>query len=222
MFLGVGTNCTQCPGLEEGACCFSDGSCQHTDAFTCASLGGQFHGIGSSCEFCSPQGLAPYTWTISASPTNPTVHITAATFGVTAYYLWLYCCDLPGGLQDGMSAAEFAILSGGPTHLATIPQNGFLNAGSTTNLLLAVAGCPCGPVVAANLLVISLPGTMALAPSSTQTKGTVDCSPNPSLWAINWAGLGIGGVPPPSKGNPGCFVTNLEQKSWAKIKAMYR
>jgi hypothetical protein len=63
---------------------------------------------------------------------------------------------------------------------------------------------------------------MALAPSSTQTKGTVDCSLNPSLWGIEWIGIGIGGNPARHKGAGSCDLTNLERKSWARIKAMYR
>jgi hypothetical protein len=46
-----------------------------------------------------------------------------------------------------MAAAEFGIASTGVVHLATSPQNGFLNAGITTDLLLAVGGCPGGRCV---------------------------------------------------------------------------
>jgi hypothetical protein len=164
---------------------------------------------------------SPYTWTISASATNPLVNTTAPTFGTAFYKLWLYCCDLPGGLQDGMASAQFDVVSAGPTHLATIVKNGFLNAGGTTNLLLAVGGCPCGPINAADLLVVSLPGTMALAPSANGTKGTVDCSPNPSLWPIDWIGLGIGG-PPPGKGVGNCIIVSVEESTWGSIKGLYR
>jgi hypothetical protein len=167
------------------------------------------------------QPAAPYAWTISASATSPFVNTTSPTGGVATYRLWLNCADLPGSLQDGMAAAEFAVVSVGVTHLATTPVNGFLNAGSTTNLLLAVGACPGGPVVAADLLVLSLPGTMSLAPSSTQTKGTVDCSPNPSLWPIDWIGLGVG-LPPLGKGPADCAPVSVEEGTWGQIKGLYR
>jgi len=150
---------------------------------------------------CAPPaaaGESPYEWTISASATDPFVNTAAATGGLATYYLWLACCE--EAQVDGMTAAEFDLVASGPAHLATIPQNGFLNAGGTSNLLLAVGGCPCGPLLAADLLVLALPGTISFAPSAaTGTKGTVDCDPNPALHPIDWVGIGIG-VDPPGKG----------------------
>jgi hypothetical protein len=150
---------------------------------------------------------APYEWSISASNVDPFVN-TETTPGLHTVYLWLVCSDLPAGYQDGISAALFAIVTSPPgvnLHVATMPVNGFLNAGSVTNLLLAVSGCPAGPVVAANLLIIvNAPGNMCLAPSQDGTKGTVDCSQNPQLWPIDWVGLSIlGGSPCSKQGVPG-------------------
>jgi hypothetical protein len=172
---------------------------------------------------------APYEWTISDSNASPYVN-TDLTTGFHTVYLWLACCDLPGTLQDGMAAAEFAIVTtppGANLHIATNTGGGigpFLNAGTTTDLLLAVGGCPCGPVVAAALLVIiNVPGTMALAPTSTtQTKGTVDCSLNPSLWPMDWIGLGLLGTPAPSKGTALCMPISVEESTWGEIKGLYR
>jgi hypothetical protein len=169
---------------------------------------------------------APYEWTISDSSADPYVN-TDATTGFHTVYLWLACTNLPAPLQDGMAAAEFAIVTSPPganLHIATNVQNGFLNAGSVTNLLLAVGACPPGPVVAANLLVIiNVPGTIALGPSSTQTKGTVDCSQSPSLWPIDWIGLGLLGTPAPGKGNQHCEPDDsVEESTWGNIKGLYR
>lgn len=220
-FLGVGTNCTECPSVV-GACCFSDGSCQQTDASTCAALGGQFHGVGSSCNFCNVQGLAAATWTISASPQDPFANVVSQpTFGVVERYLWLACCQFPFQ-PEGIAAAELGISSTGTIHLATTPQNGFLNAGTTADLLLAVGGCPCGPVVAATLLVLDQPGAMCFAPSSVSgVKAAVDCRANPEAWAMHWTGFNNTGGQPCEKGF-GCTLTSLEQMSWGRIKGMYR
>jgi hypothetical protein len=170
---------------------------------------------------------SPYEWTVSDSNTDPYVNDDTTT-GFHTVYLWLACSDLPAPLQDGMAAAEFAIVTSPPganLHIATNVMNGFLNAGSVTNLLLAVGACPPGPVVAANLLVIvNVPGTIALGPSSTLTKGTVDCSQSPSLWPIDWVGLGLLGTPAPGKNkHPGCEpVVSVEESTWGNIKGLYR
>src|SRR5262245_55926834 len=113
---------------------------------------------------------APYVWTISDSNVDPFVN-TDTTTGFHTVYLWLVCTELNDpDIPNGMAAAEFAIVTspaGVNLHIATNVQNGFLNAGTPTNLLLAVGGCPGGPVVVANLLVITnAPGNMCLGPSS--------------------------------------------------------
>lgn len=113
------------------------------------------------------------------------------------------CCERGRSTTFGVSRMRLV--------LATTPVNGFLNAGGTTNLLLAVGGCPPGPVVAANLLTLSLPGSICLAPSAQNgVKGTVDCSPNPQLWSIDWRGLEL--LPPVS----------VEPTTWGSVKQRYR
>ena len=148
-----------------------------------------------------------YGWMISASASDPFVHKVAATGGLATYYLWFYCV----GFTQGLSAAEFDVVASGPIHVATIPVNGFLNAGGVTNLLLAVGGCPSGPVVAANLLVIDNPGSLCLAPSAQNgVKGAVDCTTVPQLWPIEWIGVEI--LP----------TTAVESESWGEVKQRYR
>jgi len=132
----------------------------------------------------------PYGWTVSASNTDP-LENTGSIVGLTAY-LWFYCANPPGSLEPGMSAAEFDLVTVGGIHLATITQNGFLNAGGTTNLLLAVGGCPAGPQVAANLLIsaVAPPVRVSIVPSAANgNKVTVDCSVDPSAWPIGWIGF---------------------------------
>jgi hypothetical protein len=62
-------------------------------------------------------------------------------------YLWLDC-NVSGTL--GMAAAEMDVveLRGAGAPISFGPLNGFLNAGSATALLLAVGGCPSGPILA--------------------------------------------------------------------------
>jgi len=220
-FLGVGTSCDDCPPIV-GACCFSDGSCQQLSFSDCLALGGSFHGLGSSCALCNVQGDPAALWTISSSNIDPFAN-TGSIVGLTAY-LWFACANFPGSIPDGIAAAEFNILTSGFVHLATITQNGFLNAGGTSNLLLAVGGCPSGPVVAANLLVqrTQEAATICLAPSPSGLKVVVDCRPVPDIWSIFWTGFSTVGNPC-SKGADDCGIfTQLERMSWGKIKALYR
>lgn len=158
-----------------------------------------------------------YGWTISNSQTDPFQNTGTATSALTTLYLWFQCST-----DDGMSAAEFAIEASGPAHIGTLPMNGFLNAGGTSNLLLAVGGCPEGPVVAANLLVIDLPGTLCFATSpGTGNRGTVDCrDPVPELWSLDWIGYD-------SRGSAACrggslCDSPLDEQAWGQVKGRYK
>jgi hypothetical protein len=150
---------------------------------------------------------APYWWTISDSNTTPYVN-TDMTTGFHTVYLWFSCSRPDPFGPGGMAVAEFAIVTSPPgpnLHVATNMQNGFLNAGTTMDLLLAVGGCPVGPVVAANLLIIvNVPGSMCLAPGSMGNKSTVDCSQNPQPWPIDWVGLSLLGGSACAKAVPPC------------------
>jgi hypothetical protein len=130
-------------------------------------------------------------------------------------FLWLKCCLL-GALQ-GITAAEFALVSTDPANaiLAFTPAEGWVSAGTETELLFAGAGCPGGPVVAGTILVsVSAPGSLCIGPDQLGTEASVDCSPNPVLWPIAWTGLDFGG------GH--CKSVAVESTSWGKIKATYR
>jgi hypothetical protein len=164
---------------------------------------------------------APYGWTISSSSVNPYQNTGVPTGAQGLLYLWYACCRSP--LPGGMSAVEFDLESVGIEHLATTPVNGFLNAGSTTWILMAIGGCACGPRVAAELLVIDNPGTMAIVPSAvTGTKGVVDCALDPNLLPLDWIGYdSLGGIPC-FKGDVDCGPIAVEATSWSKIKSFYR
>ena len=167
---------------------------------------------------------ATYNWTISASSTNFLANTTAFVPGLNTYYLWLCFCNLPFGLQQGMSAAEFSLAMDNAANviLAFTPLNGFLNAGGATDLLLAVGGCPCGPVVAGSILTLmNAPGQLNIVPAPNGNKVTVDCETTPQAWPINWIGLGIGG-PNTGKGFHVCHGDPVENESWGSTKARYR
>jgi hypothetical protein len=164
-------------------------------------------------------GQNRYGWTISNSNADPFSN-SGAPLPFGTYYLWYQCSTV-----DGISAAEFDIVSLGISHLATIVQNGFLNAGGTANLLLAVGGCPLGPVVAANLLVQDAGGTMCLAPSAVNGLNvSVDCRPLPDPWPNDWVGFNSAGTPCPDQSDPSelCPPDAVEQTSWGHLKALYR
>jgi hypothetical protein len=160
-------------------------------------------------------GQNRYGWTISNSNVDPLSN-TGSPLPFGTYYLWLNCSTV-----EGMASAEFDIVSTQITHLATIVQNGFLNAGGTANLLLAVGGCPPGPVIAANLLVQDpVGGTMCMAPSALNgLKVTVDCQPLPSPWPIDWIGWSSAG-PVCEKGEQ-CPPDAVETFSWGAVKGLY-
>jgi hypothetical protein len=140
---------------------------------------------------------APYSWTISSSSTDPFVNTGPATSGVATKYLWLVCSDVPGTSASGMSSAAFGIVEEGIDLLGINPMNGFLNASSDPScLLLAVGGCPSGPVVVASIVVLDFPGTLCLAPCPSWAEPlTVDCEATPAAWGVAWIGYSNRGGP---------------------------
>jgi len=165
-------------------------------------------------------GQVLYGWSVSGSATDANVNTGTPTGGVGTFYLWFNCND-----GDGMSAAEFDMVVTGISPLAFTPMNGFLNAGTFPALLLAVGGCPNGPLVAGSILVLDLPGNIAFAPSAANgILGTVDCvTPVPNLWPMEWRGYDNTGAPAPeSKPGDLCEVVSVEDGSWGSIKSLYR
>ena len=127
------------------------------------------------------QAQRPYAWTISGSDTDWFENAIAFVPGLQTHYLWF---SLHRASQDGVAAAEFRLASSSAANVVVsfTPAPGFLNAGGTTDLLLAVAGCPSGPIVAGNiLLLVNEPGSLCFAPSVNEIMGTVDCSVDPEL-----------------------------------------
>lgn len=156
-----------------------------------------------------------YGWSLSASAADPFANTTAPSFGLRTVYLWYTCSSV-----DGLSAAEFLVVTTGLSHAATVPENGFLNAGSHDDLRLAVGGCPGGPVVAARLLMIDNGGNVCLAPSSQAFPSAVDCASTPGSHPIDWAGFssGLGTCADGAL----CPPDAIEARSWGQLKALYR
>lgn len=169
-----------------------------------------------------------YGWTVSASSSDPFVNEMPYVPGIPTVYLWFACSIAAPAGPGGMAAAEFALCTDNPGNLvlAMTPMNGFLNAGTPTQVLLAVGGCPTGPVVAAEiLLMVNTPGRLCLCPSDANGyRVTVDCSQAPTIWAVDWVGFDFGsGSGVCQEGWATCSSpTSVETSSWGTIKSLYR
>jgi hypothetical protein len=166
-----------------------------------------------------------YGWTISSSAVDPFVN-TGTVPGpgsLLTLYVWYQC-----SVKDGMSAAEFGLQSsnGANSILAFNVMNGFLNAGSATQPLLAVGSCPLGPVAAGNMLILSnAAAEYCIVPSSANAvNGTVDCRPAPELHPNAIVGFSNTGSPPSCDDrNPLlCNPVPVEATSWGEVKGLYR
>jgi hypothetical protein len=120
----------------------------------------------SARPLCLPDtlGFPTYGWTISSSSTDPYQHTgVLEDFGIL--YLWFACSTV-----EGLAAAAFDLV-GSFEVLAFNPQNGFLNAGTATSPMLAVGGCPKGPLLAGEIIVRA-------APSDSPASATVTVRPD--------------------------------------------
>jgi hypothetical protein len=151
----------------------------------CAPLPDQFDndwiGYGTSADslcrsarpLCEPDtlGLPRYGWTISASSTDPHQNIGTLEGDFGVLYLWFACSTV-----EGVAAAAFDLV--GPLQvLAFNPQNGFLNAGTATSLMLAVGGCPRGPLLAGEIIVRRAPPDSSASARSTARPDSTGATP---------------------------------------------
>lgn len=166
-----------------------------------------------------------YGWTISSSATDPLVNAGPLLPGVPfQLYLWLYCSS-----PDGMAAAAFDVATpAGITNSGFFPLNGFLAAGDAYELLLAVPGCPSGPVVAGYWDFLDPSGTNAgsfcmVNSSSGYGNVTYDCEPPvPQDWPNDIRGYAYG-IPLQSCDDPLCTgpIAN-DPLTWGSLKNLYR
>jgi hypothetical protein len=182
-------------------------------------------------SMAAAQGTGYYEWSVSASNSTPDANTGPdGTGGVNTVYLWFVagCNTLPG--FPGMASADIG-LYGVDTWsvIAFNVMNGFLNAGNATKLLLAVGGCPTGPVVAGEILAIGVAGgiRLGIGTVSPPTSGTVDCTPDPLLWSwpqyVRYRGFKTDGSSATLQdhGN-GCTADPVDPSSWGTIKSLYR
>ena len=170
----------------------------------------------------------PYGWTISASATDPYVNVASPTGGPATFYLWLACSDVPPHSdgtprEQGFSLAEFALIFTGIVHLATATSCISTNVPPSPDFTFLCPGCPGGPIVVAELVVLNLPGTICFAPTiENGVLETTDCELEPTMWGMDWIGMSTQGSAPCST-EPLCQgpVSN-EDVSWGQVKALYR
>jgi hypothetical protein len=177
------------------------------------------------------QGTGYYEWSISASASSPDENIGPdGSGGLLTYYLWLVagCNSIPG--FPGMAAADMGLYTFGDfSFVAFTVQNGFLNAAGGSKLLLAVGGCPVGPIVAGQILVTGTVGGIRLGvgTESPPTSGTVDCTTDPLLWTwpqyVRYRGFKTNSSTAnlQDHGN-GCTGDPVDESSWGTIKSLYR
>jgi hypothetical protein len=111
--------------------------------------------------------------------------------------------------------------AGAPTGFG--PMNGFLNAGTATALLLAVGGCPSGPVLAGAFSVgpdAFLPDIeICLVPSAANARNiTVACG------GVGYQNdvQGFKKLGPASCSQALCQPVSVESSTWGQIKGLYR
>jgi len=159
-----------------------------------------------------------YGWSISHSVTDPMQTSGLPNGDIDNLFLWYLCSDY----TDGMSAAEMTLVSIPPGQvIAFTPMNGFLNAGTATNLLLAVGGCPSAVVVAGRILILHFaPLAVCLGGANV----TVDCSPNPQAWPHERRGYTDADLPLCLTDSEFLCVwpVSVEKSSWGWIKNIYR
>ena len=170
-------------------------------------------------------GAFEYGWTIGTAA-GPFVNTGPFAPGLLTLKLWYVCnSDL------GMAAAEFRLASKNLANviLAFTPKSGFLNAGGSTHLLLAVGGCPDAqprgmPINVGDILILSnAPGGYHITTAPNGNKVTVDCRPLPQAHPIQWIGFSNDGTPPQQKDWDKCTnPVSVDDSSWGQIKAIYR
>lgn len=160
-----------------------------------------------------------FGWTLSGSNTDPMVNTGTPTPGVLSIYLWYYCTNT----VQGLASAEFDI-TGSSLPLAFTPTNGFLNAGGAANLLLAVGGCPAGPLLAGNFLVSDAGAGFNLCISPSAGVGnnvSVNCVAL-DVYENDFIGYASDGSTPCQSFTTDLCENAVGSASWGAVKSLYR
>jgi hypothetical protein len=181
------------------------------------------HAADAPRDIEPPCALGCYVWSLSFSEVDPSLS-TATPALIDTLYLWLACGD-----EEGMMAAEFALVVSGPPAVPLFQtMNGFLNAGTVaTELELAVGGCPQGPVVAGRFMVVDLSGqggAFCFGPASNGRNVTWECDIVPTTSYENgYTGASTDGTAPcEAVGSFACMTVAVEPSPWGSIKSLYR
>ena len=161
-----------------------------------------------------------YSWSISASDTDPNVNTAPVpASGPASYYLWLTCTSS----FSGAASAEFKIDVVGFFWSNFTPVLGVLNFGAGQDLVLGLGGCRTADFLAGTVNVFATGGPGALCFALSDANGSnvsVDCDPvNPVTHANAYTGLQTDGSDPCSFGS--CTVS-VESDTWGSIKGLYR
>ena len=169
--------------------------------------------------FASGAYAGDFGWTLSDSASDPLSNAGTAVAGLVNVYLWYYCTNT----AEGLASAEFDV-AGSAAPLSFTPANGFLNAGGATNMLLAVGGCPGGPVMAGNFLVFDAVGVgFNLCPVASAANGlnvSVNCVAL-MTYPNDYIGYANDGSTPCTSIDDLC-LTAVETSSWGAVKCLYR
>jgi hypothetical protein len=169
----------------------------------------------------TPGAPGGFGWTLSDSDVDPRSNTGDPGIAqLVQLYLWFYCADPVAG---GVQSAEFSIHTTSGTHIAFAAMNGFLNAGSFDDLLLATS-CQTPPIIAGSLLFIDEGGGIdaCIGPSPTGWRRGVDC--NALLWPVQFVGYDSTPARDPCQSDPLCAggPSAIESRSWGSVKALYR
>jgi hypothetical protein len=173
---------------------------------------------------CHAQADPGYTFSISASPTDPEVLISPPLGAVGELYLWLVCA------APNASAVEFGF-DGSLSVAGFTPMNGVFNIGQGTDLLLAIPGCQGGIVnfVLGKWFVLndSSGGTLHLGPSSGGGFVAVSCEGDATVDPLCYGFTSVPNDTPVITGTYGCWHIGggpvaSESQSWGRLKSLYQ
>ncbi len=102
-------------------------------------------------------------------------------------------------------------------------SNGFLNAGTATNLLLAIGGCPDSPLAAGSWPAFSSVAAWEFCLGGLNV--TVNCDPLPAITANDHKGFSNNGFPRSCQSGLDFECEHphsVEPTSWGKVKTLYR
>ena len=171
----------------------------------------------------APAALADdYSWSISASPTDPTQNVGEIPPGVPhSLYLWLECTE-----EDGIIGMEADVEAVGLLYVDFTALNDFINVGAGELLQLGVTRCRSGPLLTGSITVVNPGdgGSVCLTNSKANgTNGSFNCDLAPTVYSNTVRGFATPNFTPCALGTPlDCVPVSVEPESWGRLKSLYR